>query len=283
MGPLGDSVPHRVVYSLSVRLGGETRLSLENWEPDRLNPVERVLEGPFACPSGYRMRTSRPVAVSPASLVARRKYTPEGVRRPRGSVLGRRRRSIPRDAEHLFAATVRSGPPEVRREVQTAAAHFPSAKTRVLFDPTTAELLDRIPHARTVHLSAHGSFRDDNPAFSRITTGDGALFLADIQEKRLRAELVVLSACDTGLTFTGRGDDVTGVALGFLGAGARSLVASQWRAHDKASRRIMEAFYEEYASRGSRDVPAALAAAGRAVREDWNHPLYWAAFAAYGR
>ncbi|MDP6460988.1 MAG: CHAT domain-containing protein, partial [Gemmatimonadota bacterium] len=135
----------------------------------------------------------------------------------------------------------------------------------------------------TVHLSAHGSFRDDNPAFSRITTGDGALFLADIQEKRLRAELVVLSACDTGLTFTGRGDDVTGVALGFLGAGARSLVASQWRAHDKASRRIMEALYEEYASRGSRDVPAALAAAGRAVREDWNHPLYWAAFAAYGR
>lgn len=199
-----------------------------------------------------------------------------------------RRRSRRRAAKNGPAAvelfgTVSAGPAQVEAELAAVAAAFPPDRARVTRDPGTSFLLSRLPHCRIAHLVSHATFRGDNPAFSRITTGDGALFLSDILETRLRAELVVLSACNTGRVFSGRGDDLQGVAHAFLAAGARSLVASLWRVHDDATAALMGDFYRHLTrGKGPLDAAEALRLAEADTRARWDHPFYWGAFAAHG-
>jgi CHAT domain-containing protein len=152
----------------------------------------------------------------------------------------------------------------------------------VLRDPTAPELLREMARHDVVHLATHGSFRSDNPAFSRLSAKEGAVFLADILDTPLSAELVSLSACGTGQVFSGRGDDLIGVAHAFLAAGARQLLASLWRVHDRATNELMSAFYQSYAGEAWGDPAAALRTAARAVRDRRDHPFYWGGFCVYG-
>jgi CHAT domain-containing protein/tetratricopeptide (TPR) repeat protein len=183
----------------------------------------------------------------------------------------------------LVSGTVQGGPAAVQDELRVVAEAAPDDDVVVIEDPTTEQVLAALPAASRVHLVTHGAHRSDNPLLSRLTTSDGVVFLADVLQHRLAAELVVLSACETGRVFSGAGEDLHGLALAFLAAGARHLVASQWRVEDRATLALMRAFYRELAASGSaRDAAGALARAGRLVREEWDHPLFWGAFCAYG-
>ena len=98
-------------------------------------------------------------------------------------------------------------------------------------------------------------------------------------ELELRADLVVLSGCATGL---GRlsGDGIFGLARGFIYAGTPSVVASLWDVSDRATAFLMDRFYAGLA-RGL-DKAAALRAAQRATRARYRHPSLWAAFMLIG-
>jgi CHAT domain-containing protein len=202
-------------------------------------------------------------------------------RRPAVELGGRtRRRTRPLTA--LLAGTIRGGPRSVREEIEAIVPRVPETARTMVWDPTTEEVLDALGTRDLVHLSAHGVFRDDNPWFSRVSTGDGALFLADLLDRRTSADLVVLSACASGQVFVGSGDDLSGVAHAFLVSGARRLVASHWRVHDRATRELMEHFYDELAASGFRDPGDALSRARRRTRERWPHPFYWGSFGIHG-
>ena len=73
---------------------------------------------------------------------------------------------------------------------------------------------------------------------------DGSLTVADIYSLELTADLVTLSACETGLGEIKTGDDVIGLTRGFLYAGASSIVSSLWVVDDEATERLMVKFYQ---------------------------------------
>lgn len=132
-----------------------------------------------------------------------------------------------------------------------------------------------------VHLACHGHFRPDNPMFSSLHLADGWITVQDLTSQRLRAKLVTLSACETGLSKVFAGEELLGLARGFLAAGAASLVVSLWTVNDEAAARMMKDFYLSLQRGGS--VAASLRDAQIELIADGAHPYLWAPFVAIGR
>jgi CHAT domain-containing protein len=105
----------------------------------------------------------------------------------------------------------------------------------------------------------------------------------DILNLRLGAELVTLSACETGVGRLERGEGVLGLARAFLAAGARSVVVSLWKVNDRSTALLMERFYRPLLGRGT-PREQALAQAKRALLADrrTRSPFYWAPFVLVG-
>jgi CHAT domain-containing protein len=93
---------------------------------------------------------------------------------------------------------------------------------------------------------------------------------------RLDADLVTLSACETGLGKVLNGDDVVGLTRGFLYAGSSNVVASLWEVDDLATSELMKRFYTNMKS----GIPKrdALRQAQLETKKEFPHPFYWAAF-----
>lgn len=107
--------------------------------------------------------------------------------------------------------------------------------------------------------------------------------LQDIYNLSLSADLVVLSACDTALGKDIKGEGLVGLTHGFMSAGSRSVVASLWKVDDRATARLMEAFYQAMLQDGLTPA-AALRVAKLKVRQEeaWRAPYFWAAFVLQG-
>ena len=170
--------------------------------------------------------------------------------------------------------------PHVRAEVQAVAAAF--AAPRVLLDEaaTRSALAEALPGTDVLHLACHGQFRADSPAFSSLTLADGPLALHDIVSLPAPRAAVVLSACETASSRLAPGDEMQGLARGFLLAGAPRVLATLWPVDDSAMARLMAGFYRGWLAGAA---PAqALGAAQRALRAEQAHPYFWAATVLYG-
>ena len=91
-----------------------------------------------------------------------------------------------------------------------------------------------------LHIATHGLFRPDNPFFSALKLADGWIDVRQIYRLPLQARLVVLSACESGAVQIQGSDEVIGLARGFLGAGAETLVTSLWNVHDASAAALMD-------------------------------------------
>lgn len=136
-----------------------------------------------------------------------------------------------------------------------------------------------------IHFATHGKFQSDKPLDSGLylakdAANDGVLTVGELYSMHLDANLVTLSACETGLGKVANGDDVVGLTRGFLYAGSRSIVASLWSVDDKATSELMKSFYVNLASM---DKKEALRQAQLETRRNFPHPFYWAAFQLTGR
>jgi CHAT domain-containing protein/Tfp pilus assembly protein PilF len=182
-----------------------------------------------------------------------------------------------------------------RQEADQILAEAPPGKTLRAIDfkanraTATAGELSKY---RYVHFATHGYIDSERPDLSAIVLSlvdeqgkpqDGFLRTHDIYNLNLPAELVVLSACETGLGKEIKGEGLVGLTQGFMYAGARRVVVSLWNVNDKATAELMARFYRGML-REKKSPAAALRAAQveMSQQKQWQAPYYWAAFTLQG-
>lgn len=186
--------------------------------------------------------------------------------------------------------------PASRAEVNAIAqlAGKAGKEVRVLTGSAATEAVFRREAGgyRVLHLASYGILNKHNPLFSFVELAasgedDGRLEVHEVFGLRLAADLVVLTACQTGLASGAladvpAGDDWVGLTRAFLHAGAGGVVATLWPVQDLATGALMERFYEAYVA--GADPARGLATAQRALlaAPATAHPFYWAGFVAVG-
>jgi len=145
---------------------------------------------------------------------------------------------------------------------------------------------------RIVHFATHGLLDSKHPELSGLVLSlvdeqgrpqNGFLGLQDIYNLNLPAELVVLSACETGLGKSIQGEGLVGLTRGFMYAGATRVVASLWKIDDLATAELMAEFYIAMERDGMRPAAALRAAQIHMWKQQrWSSPYYWAAFQIHG-
>ncbi|QWV93884.1 CHAT domain-containing protein [Geomonas oryzisoli] len=174
--------------------------------------------------------------------------------------------------------------PFAEKEAGTLRWNYSDVTTLTRERATESWVRENIAKFGIIHLASHGEFDTVNPLFSSIrlakdSKNDGRLQAEEVFGLDIKADLVVLSACQTGLGDVKSGDDVIGMNRAFLFAGTHALVSSLWRVSDVSSAILMKQFYRDY-SRS--DKAQALRLAMLHVRNRYPHPGYWGAFVLTG-
>lgn len=148
------------------------------------------------------------------------------------------------------------------------------------------EFLNRAADYDILHLSTHATGGDfTNPA--TITFIDQSLLVNELYGMAINPELVVLSACETGIGKLSKGEGAMSIARGFQYAGAKNILYTLWPINDASTARLMELFYKAYAKTNSANY------ANRQSKLDYlrnssisnlkKSPYYWSAFTYYGK
>lgn len=134
-----------------------------------------------------------------------------------------------------------------------------------------------------IHLAAHGEFDEFNPLLSSLwlasdNPDDRKLTVKEVFGLELNADLVTLSACQTGLGKLEAGE-LIGLNRAFLYAGTHALVSALWRVDDLSTSVLMKHFYRSYTTM---DKAKSLRQAQLIVKKEFPHPSYWAAMSLIG-
>ncbi len=145
---------------------------------------------------------------------------------------------------------------------------------------------------RILHFATHGLLNSERPELSGLVFSlvdqegkpqDGFLRLHEIYNLQINADLVVLSACETGLGKEIKGEGLIGLTRGFMYSGAPRIVASLWNVDDLATAELMKIFYQRMLKDGL-PAGAALRAAQLELsrQKRWASPYFWAGFVSHG-
>ncbi|HUE81634.1 MAG TPA: CHAT domain-containing tetratricopeptide repeat protein [Pyrinomonadaceae bacterium] len=173
--------------------------------------------------------------------------------------------------------------------VASGTSNLKAIDFRASRDTVTSKELSKY---RYVHFATHGYLDSERPDLSAVVLSlvdergkaqDGFLRAHEIYNLDLPAELVVLSACETGLGKEIKGEGLVGLTRGFMYAGARRVVVSLWNVNDKATAELMQRFYRRMLKDGQ--TPAASLRAAQIEmwqQKQWQSPYFWAPFVLQG-
>jgi CHAT domain-containing protein/tetratricopeptide (TPR) repeat protein len=185
--------------------------------------------------------------------------------------------------------------PYTRQEAQAILPLAPAASRLAALDfraSRDAALDPGLRQYRYLHFATHGFVDNDHPGLSSLVLSmvdaqgrpaNGFLRLTDIYNMKLAADLVTLSACQTGLGKQITGEGVLGLTRGFLYAGAARVIVSLWSVNDRATAELMTRFYRHLLK--DNQTPAASLRAAQVEMwqsRQWKSPYYWAAFVQHG-
>ena len=176
--------------------------------------------------------------------------------------------------------------PGTKKEAEDISGEYRSknqlADCYIEKDFTTRKVFETAPKAAVLHFATHGFISGRAKGrFSGLITADGFIYMMDIFKWKLNADMVVLSACKTGLGEVSVGDDVASLSRAFMQAGADNLIATLWSVQDDATRQLMVEFYREILT-GS-PIPTSLRNAQLKLKKQYPHPSFWSGFVVYGR
>ncbi|MEP0751248.1 tetratricopeptide repeat protein [Trichocoleus sp. Lan] len=185
--------------------------------------------------------------------------------------------------------------PFTRQEAEEILSLVPAAERRQAFDFAANRASATNPELsqyRIVHFATHGILNSVHPELSGVVLSlldekgesqNGFLRLHDVFNLNLPAELVVLSACETGLGEEVKGEGLVGLTRGFMYAGVPRVVVSLWSVSDRATSELMTKFYKGMLEKNLQPA-AALRAAQIEMwqKTEWKAPYYWAAFVLQG-
>ncbi len=181
--------------------------------------------------------------------------------------------------------------PFSKKEVLDIAGHFPRGTKDIMLGTRATEAGLKalaLEDYRIVHFACHGLLDEKVPFRSALILSvgrdddeDGVLQAREIYNLRLDADLVVLSACQTGRGSLERGEGLLGLPRMFFYAGSKSVISTLWPIGDRSTAHFMDGFYE-YLSGGHGKAAALRLAKIRMLRSKYAHPLHWAAFVLNG-
>lgn len=141
-----------------------------------------------------------------------------------------------------------------------------------------------------IHLATHAIFNDTNPeysflAFSPNTKQEHLLYTKDLYNLKLNADLVTLSACESGIGELKRGEGLLSLARGFYFSGAKSIASTLWKINDNSTATLMDGFYSNLSKNNSKNVAlqkAQLDFINTNRENTLSHPYYWSGFVLSG-
>jgi CHAT domain-containing protein len=178
--------------------------------------------------------------------------------------------------------------PSSKREVETIARDFPISSTVLLGSDATETKFKALPlnQYRVLHLALHGYADVEYPDRSALVFAperggpdDGLLEVREIRSLRLKASLVTLSACNTGIGPVGD-VDVADIGNAFIEAGAETVVSALWELDDQPTSQLMTAFYQNLSAHQNK--AHALREAQLGLLRAGLPPYYWASFEVVG-
>jgi CHAT domain-containing protein len=194
-----------------------------------------------------------------------------------------------RDGERLARLTYS------RAEAEAITGFLPVDRVKKALDFDANRALvnsGELSQYRYVHFATHGLLDSKHPELTSIVLSlvdqngnpqDGFLRAHDVYNLNLPADLVVLSACETGLGKEVRGEGLIGLTRGFMYAGAQRVMVSLWSLKDESTSQLMSSFYRGMLKEGKRAPEALRAAQLEMLKQSrWQAPHYWAPFVLQG-
>lgn len=183
--------------------------------------------------------------------------------------------------------------PHSEIELQSIAAIFPNRSRVFLHEYATEEnFKNNAGGYKYLHVATHGFINNENPKLSNLAFSqppqadslhDGILFSGEIYNLALNADLLVLSACQTGAGQIVKGEGLMSLTRGFLYSGARNIVASLWKVHDEHTSRLMVEFYRQIAAGKSYSAALREAKLKMITNPETAAPQSWAGFVLIGK
>lgn len=150
---------------------------------------------------------------------------------------------------------------------------------------TKSTFLDQCKTSRVLHLATHACVNDQQPDQSRIYLTDDYFYLQELYNLDLSADMVVLSACETGVGAYQKGEGIRSLAHGFTYAGVPSTTMSLWSVNDASTSQLMQSFYQHLTKGKPKHVALRQAKLDYLDNQEslaHLHPYYWAGFVHLG-
>ena len=174
--------------------------------------------------------------------------------------------------------------PFAEQEGKTIVDYFANSKLFLKKEATEGNFKKNAPLFDVIHIATHAYFDNENPLGSSILLSsdeseDGRLEVTELYGMDLRSSLVTLSACETGLAYVSKGDELIGLIRGVMYSGASTVLSSLWKVEDESTAKLMECFYKNLKTM-PKDL--ALQKAQIEIMKTFPKPVSWSPFILVG-